>query len=81
MFASVALFVSSIALSMVPQPIAQQPIAQQPIPELHTTGAQADAAADGSENLVAELDTTGEVETPREWKKRMVRSCTRSVIA
>ncbi|WP_404713228.1 hypothetical protein [Sphingomonas sp. MMS24-J13] len=53
-------------MSMVPQPIAQQSI-----PALHTT------SADEGENLVAELDTTGEVETPREWKKRMVRPCTR----
>lgn len=74
MFSSFALLISYVAVSSA----VPQPIFKQPTPVVRSaTGPQADLAPDDSENLVGEVDTPGEVETPREWKKRMVRPCTR----
>jgi hypothetical protein len=74
MFTSIALLIGYVALSSA----VPQPIVTQPAPVVRSaTGPQADLAPDESENLVAEVYTTGTVETPREWKKRMVRPCTR----
>lgn len=75
MFASIALLVSCVAVSSA-APLAPAEPVSPPI-VASSTGPQADLAPDESENLVAEIDSPAGVETPKEWKKRMVRPCTR----
>jgi hypothetical protein len=80
MFDSLALVISCLALAAgMPHDTAKP----APLPAVATVQvSQADRAPE-SENLQAELDEPASldipkiIETPGEWKKRMVRPCTR----
>ncbi len=74
MWTSVALLVAWVAMgaSALPPP---QP-ATQPV-EAAKSKPQQDLAPDETENLQGDVDVPAERETPGEWKKRMVRPCTR----
>jgi hypothetical protein len=75
MFASLTLLITCLAVATsVPQTIVTP--APQPI-VASRTGPQADLTPDETEDLQAEIDTPVAPESPKEWKKRMVRPCTR----
>ena len=81
MITSAALMISYLALA-TSIPHANVKPATAPI-VIDMAQPQSDLAPDETENLQAEIDAPGapaispEFETPREWKKRMVRPCTR----
>lgn len=75
MFAYLVLVATAVTMSASSPPAAPRAVPGTMIAQKQVS--QPDLAPDESENLQAEIEGPTQSETPKEWKKRMVRPCTR----